>query len=250
MEKGASPSLHGDTLVVPWDHEGQSYVAALSAKDGNELWKVDRDEPTTWATPLITEFDGRTQVIMNGSNRVRSYDLADGSLIWECGGQVTNPIPTPIRDGDHVIVMTGYQGYAVQSIALNSKGDVTDSDKVRWSRNDSAPYIASGVMVDDRLYFTKSRDAIISSVNTETGDVVIDQERLSGLDSLYASLASAGGYIYAVGRNGTTCVIRNGDQFEVVATNELGEGIDASPAFVGNSLLLRGAKHLYCISIH
>lgn len=182
--EGASPALHGETLVVPWDHEGQSSVFGLNTRDGSVIWETKRDEPTTWATPLITEYDGVTQVIMNGTNKVCSYDLSDGSLLWECGGQVTNPIPTPIRDGHHVLVMTGYRGFAIQSIALNSKGDVTNTKQVRWTRNDAAPYVASGVLIENRLYITKSRDPILSILNAETGEVLVDQKRLPKLDGL------------------------------------------------------------------
>jgi outer membrane protein assembly factor BamB len=246
--EGASPALYENTLVVPWDHEGQSMLYALDATTGDELWKVERNESTTWSTPLITKYKDRVQVILNGSRRVCSYDLKDGNLIWECSGQASNPIPTPIRDGDHVIVMTGYQGYAIQSISLDSTGDVSDSDQVVWSRNDAAPYVPSGVLYDGTLYFTKSRDAIFSAVDPKDGRSIIDQERLPQLDGLYASLAAANGYVYAVGRNGTTAVLKHGDKFEVVAVNQLSEGIDASPVMVDDRLFLRGAKSLYCIA--
>lgn len=245
--EGASPALHKDILVVPWDHEGQSFIVALDTRDGSEKWRVDRDEPTTWATPLITEYQGTTQVITNGTNRVRSYDLSNGELIWECAGQVSNPIPTPIRDGDYVLVMTGYRGFAIQSIALDAKGDVTDTDKVRWVRNDAAPYVSSAVLYKGTLYLTKSRDAILSAVKADDGEVIIDQERLPQLDGLYASLAAANDHVFAVGRNGTTSVIKHSPTFEVVSSNRLDEGIDASPVFIGKTLLLRGAAHLYCL---
>ncbi len=137
--EGSSPALHGDTLVVNWDHEGQSFIAALNAKTGETRWQVDRDERTTWATPFITEHKGRVQVITNASKRVRSYDLATGELIWECGGQAGNPIPSPFRLGDLVYCMTGYQGFAVYAIPLDSKGDITGTDKIAWKRTDTGP---------------------------------------------------------------------------------------------------------------
>src|SRR5690606_5178233 len=111
--EGTSPALHKDTLVITWDHEAQSFITALNAKTGETLWKVERDEPTTWATPLVVEHKGRTQVITNGTNRVRSYDLKTGELIWECGGQATNPIPSPLLMDELAFCMTGYRGYAV-----------------------------------------------------------------------------------------------------------------------------------------
>jgi outer membrane protein assembly factor BamB len=245
--EGTSPALHRNTLVITWDHEGPSFIAALDAATGQTRWQVARDEPTTWATPLIVEADGRAQVITNGTNRVRSYDLESGELIWECGGQASNPIPSPVALEDIAFCMTGFRGYAMYAIPLSARGDITDTDKVVWSRDDAAPYVASPVLYDGHLYFTKSRDAILASVDARTGATVLSQSRLPGLDSLYASLVGAADRIYVVGRNGTTVVLKHGPELDVLATNVLEEGIDASPAIVGNQLFLRGEKHLYCI---
>lgn len=245
--EGGSPALHGNTLVIPWDHEGQSKLFAVNAETGEEKWSVDRDEPTTWSTPLITEFKGKVQVITNGTNRVRSYDLETGKVIWECGGQVTNPIPTPIRFGDSVIVATGYRGFSIMSIKLDSQGDVTDTAQVNWKRSDAAPYVSSPVLYDNRLYFTKSRDAIYSVVNANTGDVILAPSRLEGIDSTYASPIAANGHIYFAGRNGTVVVLSAGDKPNVVAVNNLEETIDASPVALGKQLFIRTVKHLYCI---
>ena len=245
--EGSSPAVHGDTVVVPWDHEGQSFIVALDAKTGDEKWKKQRDERTTWATPLIVEHEGRTQVITNG-HQVRSYDLANGDLIWECGGQVDNPIPSPVLMGDHVICMTGYKGNSVYAISLDSKGNVTDSDKVKWHRNDAAPYVPSPVLYKGQLYFLKSNNGILSSVNATTGKATIEQSRLAGIRSVYSSPVAAADRIYLTGRDGSTLVLRHSDKLEVLATNKLGEPVDASPAIVGNELFLRGAKHLFCIA--
>ena len=81
-----------------WDHEGDDFIVALDASTGDEKWRVPRDEPSTWATPLIVEAGGRTQVVTSGENRIRSYDLATGELIWECGGLGSNPIASPVDD--------------------------------------------------------------------------------------------------------------------------------------------------------
>ena len=98
--EGTSPVLHGDSLVVNWDHEGDSFITCLNTESGEPKWRVSRDEGSTWSTPLVVEHDGITQVITNAKNRTRSYDLTTGKLVWECGGQESNPIPSPIvRDG-------------------------------------------------------------------------------------------------------------------------------------------------------
>lgn len=244
--EASSPALHGETLVVPWDHEGQSFLAALDASTGQILWKTDRDEPTTWATPLIVEHQGQDQVVTNGTT-VRSYDLQTGNLIWSCGGQVSNPIPCPIRKDGTVFCMTGYRGNAVYAISLDGKGDVTDSDDVIWSRSDAAPYVSSAALYQGRIYLTKGRTGILSILDAETGRPIVNQHRLNGMDSLYASPVAAAGRVYFSSRDGTTVVIRAADAVEILATNQLGETIDASPAIVDNQLFIRGAKHLFCI---
>ncbi|MBL8891960.1 MAG: PQQ-binding-like beta-propeller repeat protein [Planctomycetaceae bacterium] len=245
--EGSSPSVYGDTVVVPWDHEEQSALIALNAKTGEEKWRVDRDERTTWATPLITPFGDRVQVIVNGS-RVRSYDLENGNLIWECGGQVGNPIPSPVRYGDHVICMTGYQGYAIVSMALDSQGDITDSKKVAWTGGGAAPYVPSPALYEERLYFVKSNNPVMVVRDVKTGKIIVDETRLPKMRAIYASPVAADGKIYFCSREGVVVVIKHGDSGEVLAVNEMGEPIDASPAIVGNQMFIRGEKHLYCIT--
>ncbi|QDS94992.1 outer membrane biogenesis protein BamB [Roseimaritima multifibrata] len=246
--EASSPALHNGILVVPWDHEGDSFLVALDGKTGEEKWRTARDEPTTWATPLITDFDGGSQVITNGTNRVRSYDLANGDLIWECGGQVTNPIPTPVRFEDNVICMTGYRGYAIYSIPLSSKGDLTDTDRVSWVEEDAAPYVPSPVLYKGQLYFNKSNTGVLVSRQAKTGELVIEPTRLPEISSIYASPVAANDHIYVTGRDGTTVVLKHGDTMQVVATNKLDDSVDASPAIVGDEIFIRSKSHLYCIA--
>lgn len=245
--EGSSPALHDGTLVLLWDHEGPSAIFALDAATGETRWEKPRDEPTTWNTPYITEHAGGRQVITNGTNRTRSYDLATGELLWECGGQATNPIPSPVVLNETAFVMTGYRGYAVYAIPLSARGDLTDSDKIVWRRTDAGPYISSPLLFDETLYFTKSRDAILYSVEALTGSAKIDGQRIPQLGTLYASPVGAAGRIYFCDRNGTTTVLKHGDEVEVLAVNKLPEVLDASPALVGRQMFLRGDTHLYCI---
>ncbi len=245
--EGASAAIYGDTLVVPWDHEGESFIAALDAATGETKWTVDRDERTTWATPLIVEHSGTTQVITNGYNKVRSYDMKSGKLIWECGGQVQNPIPTPMLFDGHVICMTGYQGNSIMSISLDSRGDVTDGREVAWSRRDAAPYVPTGVLYDDTVYHTKSLQGVFRSLDAKTGEPVIEQTRLPDIEQVYASLVAADDKIFVTGRDGTTVVVKHGPELEVLATNAVGEAVDATPALVDNQILIRGEQHLFCI---
>ncbi len=246
--EGASPSLAGDLLFINWDNEGQSYLIALDKGSGEEVWKVKRDERTSWVTPTVVEVEGKQQVIMPGTNATRSYDAATGNLIWEAEGLTGNVIPTPVVGNDKVYVMSGYQGRSIQAIELSAKGDVSDSDAIVWSVRHSAPYVPSAVLSNGRLYVNKGNDAYYTCLDAETGEEIFRDESLEGIRGIYASPIAANGYIYVVGREGTTLVLKDADTFEIVATNKLGDRFDASPAIVDNELFLRGHDYLYCIS--
>jgi outer membrane protein assembly factor BamB len=246
--EGGSPALAGEHLIVPWDHEDQSKLYALDTKSGEIHWQVDRDEPTTWGTPLVTDAGGRTQVVMNGTQRVRSYDARDGSLIWECGGQAFNPVASPIRFGDLVCCTTGRRGFATSAMPLSATGDITGTDKVAWHRTDSGAYVASPVIYQGRLYHIKGTSAVVSCLDASSGEAVFGPSRLPGLRDIYASPVAAADRVYFSDRKGATVVLKHGDQLDVLATNTLDEGCDASLVLIGNQILLRGSKHLYCIA--
>ncbi|MEX2187357.1 MAG: PQQ-binding-like beta-propeller repeat protein [Pirellulales bacterium] len=246
--EGSSPALYGNAIVVNWDHEGDDFIAAFNVETGDELWRNERDEPTSWSTPLVVEHDGRPQVITSATNRVCGYDLASGTLLWECSGLTTNAIPSPVYADGVVYATTGYRGSALLAIKLGQTGDLTDTDSVLWKLERNTPYVPSPLLYGNRLYLFKSNDATLSCFDATTGKVLIDQVRLSGLRGAYASPVGAGDKVYLVGRNGTSMVIKNADKLETLATNELDEPIDASPAAVGKELFLRGHDSLYCIA--
>lgn len=133
--EGTSPALHGDKLVILWDHEGEDFIAALDKHTGRELWRQPRNEATSWTTPLIITHNGVTQVLVNGSSRIRSYALADGKQLWECGGMTQNVIPMPVADADTAYFMSGFRGAAALAIKLGGSGDLTGTEFIRWSHN-------------------------------------------------------------------------------------------------------------------
>ena len=245
--EATSPVVRDDSVVINWDHEDQSFIEVLDAATGETKWKVDRDEPTSWATPLIVEHAGRTQVITNGTNRVRSYDLATGAVIWQCGGQSVNAIPSPILAGETVFCMSGYRSSAALAIPLAATGDITDTDRVIWHHKQGTPYVPSPIIVDDSIYFTGSNTGILTCLDIRTGEPIFERQRLPELKGVYASPVAANGRIYFTDRDGTTVVIQHGRELEVLAINKLAEPMDASPAIVGDQIFLRTASHLYCI---
>lgn len=245
--EGASPALHGETLLVPADQEQGSCLWALDTRSGEPRWKSARDEPSTWTTPLVVDAGGATQVILNGTNAVRAYDLATGAELWRCGGQTVNAIPCVVSDGVRAFATSGYQGAACFALPLDRRGDLrAQPDGVLWSHARGTPYVPSPLLVDGRLYFLAANAGLLSCLDASTGEVLLDRERLE-LASVYASPLAAGGRLYVLGRDGTCVVLRHGERLEVLATNQLEGGFDASPVAVGRTLYLRSERHLYAL---
>ena len=246
--EGSSPALHGDTIVVNWDHEGEDFIVAFNKRTGKELWRQPRDEDTSWATPLVVEHDGKPQVITAATNRIRSYDLLTGKTVWECEGLTPNTIPSPVSADGMVYLTSGYRGNKLYAIRLGATGDVTDTEAIVWRHEKSTPYVPSPLLHDNRLYFFASNNGILSAFDVKTGKSLFGPDRIEGLQGVYSSPVAAAGKVYLVGRNGTAVVIKSGDQLEILATNRLDERMDASPAVAGRELFLRGHEHLYCIA--
>jgi outer membrane protein assembly factor BamB len=233
---------------VNWDDESDNdFIAAFDKATGKELWRKPRNEQTGWATPLILEYDGGKQVVMNATGKVRAYDLADGRELWSCSGQTANTVPTPVASTDTVYVTSGFRGSAVYAIALGRTGDLSGTDAVRWSRNKNTPYVPSPLLVDNLLYLVTSNNGVLTCLNAKTGEPYFDGERLEGITGIYASPVAAKGRVYVLGRNGVCLVLKQGPELEVLARNNIGERTDASLALVGNELFIRGHKSLFCI---
>jgi outer membrane protein assembly factor BamB len=246
--EAVTPVIHGGNLLLNWDQEVGSALICLDARTGKTRWKADRDEHTSWNTPLVVEPKGHAQVIVNGTKRARGYDLATGKELWACGGMTINAIPSPVSDGSVAYLMSGYTGSMACAIPLDASGDITQNDKVLWRYNKGTPYVPSPLLADGRLWFTQANEALLTTLDVRTGKPILDRVRLQGMKSLYASPVAAGGRVYLVARDGKTMVLKQGDKLEVLATNRLDDEIDASPAVVGKELFLRGENFLYCIA--
>jgi outer membrane protein assembly factor BamB len=245
--EGVSPALAGDRLIVNWDHEGQSFIVALDKQTGREIWRKNRDEQTSWTTPFIVEIEGKKQAIVAGTKKTRSYDVESGEVVWEASGQTANMIPTPVVGHGLVFLASGFRGNALQAIKLTAKGDVSGTGAIVWRHDRGTPYVPSTLLSGERLYFLKGNDAMISCFAAPTGKAHYEEERLEGLRGVYASPVGANGYVYILGRQGASVVIKDSPELTIVGRNKLDDRFDASPAIVGNHLYLRGHNNLYCI---
>jgi outer membrane protein assembly factor BamB len=247
--EGSTPALHGRHLVVVWDHQGQSFIVALDKRTGEELWRQNRDEIDTWATPLIVDVNGKAQVVTGAMNRITSYDLETGQVVWHSAGLTMNAIPSPVTENGVAILMSGFRGNSLKAIKLaDAKGDITGTAAVLWTQERDTPYVPSPLLYDGVLYFLKTNNGVITAVEAATGKPHYQVQRLDAVPEVFASPVGAGGRVYVTGRDGKTVVLKHGPSFEILATNSLDDGFDASPALVDREIYLRGYKFLYCIA--
>ena len=246
--EGSSPALFKDKIFVQWDHQGKSYMYALNKKTGEEIWKVERDEITSWATPLVVEVNGKAQVITSATNKVRSYDAETGQIIWECTGMTKNVIPNPLYADGILYLMSGFRGNALKAVDLaKAKGDITGSSAILWEYNQDTPYTPSAVLMDGKLYFLKANNGTMTCLNAKDGKVLYSNQKLDGISNIFSSPTGNMDKIY-VAATGIVDVVKAGSEFSLLSKNTLDDTFHASPVIVGNDLFLRGFTHLYCIS--
>jgi outer membrane protein assembly factor BamB len=246
--EGSSPALVGNIVIVIQDNNQASFIYAFDKKTGKELWKKSRDEGSSWTTPYVLEREGKTQIIVNGSKAVRSYDPKSGDVLWQCAGLGVNVIPMVVADERAVYAMSGQRTSPMGiAIRLGGSGDLTGTDAVLWNFTRGTPYVASPLLYGGNLYFFQHINAILTCLDAATGKPRYVQERLEGITSVYASPIGVNDRIYVVGREGTTLVLEKSKELKIIARNKLDDGFDASPAVVGDELFLRGRTHLYCV---
>jgi len=210
--EGSSPALYHDTLIVNRDNEDNSCIVALDKNTGKILWKKPREEGTSWSTPLIIERDGKAQAVVTATGKIRSYDVASGEVLWECGGLTRNVIPCPVADADMVYCMSGYSGFSLLAIRLGGTGNLTGTEAIAWRYTKNTPYVPSPLLSNGRLYFFASNNNVLTCLDAKTGRALIDAAKIEALQGVYASPVAAEGRVYLVGRNGTTVVIKEGDK--------------------------------------
>ncbi|MFT4549783.1 MAG: outer membrane protein assembly factor BamB [Verrucomicrobiales bacterium] len=186
--------------------------------------------------------------MISATTRIRSYNLDDGELIWECAGLSANVVATPVYGDGVLYAGSSYNTKSMVAIELDgAAGDLTDGDHVLWSRTKRTPYVPSPLLYDDALYFLGHYQAILTRVEAKSGEEPTGPFRLFGLRNLYASPAGADGRIYLADLEGRTLVVSHSETPKPLASNQLDDSFSASPVLVGDAILLRGRRFLYCI---
>ncbi len=249
---GASPVLHQDRIYLVNDNEKQSFLVALDKRTGQEIWRVDRAEKTSWSTPFVWENELRTEIITSATTKARSYDLS-GKLLWELGGMSSICIPQPVAGHGLLFVSSGYEfarPRPVYAIRPGASGDIslekgeTSNQFIAWHKESAGAYHPSPLVLGDYLYILESK-GLFSCFEARTGTAVYVKQRLGG--NYTASPWSCDGKIFCLSEDGDTHVIAAGPQFQLLGKNSLEEMSLATPAVAGERLLIRTFSKLYCI---
>ncbi len=250
--EGSSPALYGDTLVVNWDHEGQSSLVAFDTESGEVRWRNSRDEPTSWSTPIIAQQDGKPLVMVSATGAIRAHDLKTGKLVWECSGMSNNVVATPVAGLDMFFAGSSYEKQAMLAIRLpGAHGDLAQGERkhIAWYKRRRTPYVPSLLLSGEWLYYLQHYQGLLSRVDAQTGAEPERPLKLPGIRDVYASPVAAAGRIYVVDRSGETVVISEGEGAHILARNRLDDSFSASPAVVDDEFFLRGDHWLYCLGL-
>lgn len=247
MGPGTSPVLYENLLILQADQEyGEgSFIAAVDKKNGKEVWRVERDQRRSWATPLLIKTSQRTELVTSGPNKIISYDPATGRELWRAPGVISNPIPSPVTGQGLVFVTAGSDAKRAFAIRLGGSGDLEGTTNVVWSYEKGTAYVPSPILYNEYLYLITDAGAI-TCLEAATGKVIY-QTRIPMAASFTASPVAFEGKIMFVSEDGDSFILKAGPVPEILNANGLGEPVYASPAIVAGRILIRGQSNLYCI---
>ncbi len=252
----ASPVVFDGQVIVVYDNKDESWIAAFDAATGNDRWRKPRDETHSWATPLIWENDVRTEIVVPGKKRNRSYSL-DGNVLWEFDGRMSNlVIPSPFVAHDLCYIASGYIGdrhrptFAIRPGATGNiapDGKFSSSEHIAWYQAQASSYNPTQIVYGDHLYTLYDR-GFLTCHNAKTGEEVYSKRRFEPRGSFTASPWAYNGHLFFLSEDGLTYVVKAGPEFEIVGTSDLAELSLSTPSIAGDRLLIRTASAVYCLT--
>jgi outer membrane protein assembly factor BamB len=242
---GGSPVLFEDLILLLCDQDQgeHSFLAAVSAQDGKVVWKLDRNNQITWTTPVLVDAKGRKQLIVPSTEDVVAYDPRTGKQLWRGEGLGGNVVHTPVAGHGMVYVSTGYPNKKTMGIRLDpAQGE----PRVAWKYEKGTGYIPSPILYGDYIYLLTGA-GLLTCLDAQTGEPKYEGKRFPTPAQFVASPVAFDGKVLITSQDGDTYVVKAGPQHQVLGTNPLGEQVFASLALVGDSIYVRGEKHLYRI---
>jgi outer membrane protein assembly factor BamB len=252
----SSPIIHRDKVIVQCDTQNKDFLLALDIQTGETVWKAEREELPSWGTPTIVSGAGREELVTNASNFIRGYDPATGKELWRLGGSSKITAPTPIFTDDLIVVASGRRPEApLFVIRAGASGDITlqggqsSNGSIVWSRQQRGPYMPTPLIYQGLLYII-SNQGILDSYELRSGKEIYRQRIFHQGGGFSASPVAADGRIYLSSEDGDVFVVKAGGNFELLATNPMGERLMATPALSEGTLFIRGEHTLFAVSAY
>lgn len=251
---GASLVIHEGRLIVQADVQKDSFIAVLDVKTGKTLWQRPRNEVPTWSTPTVVRVGESQHVVCNGWKEIAAYDLADGTPIWTMTGLGDIPVPTPIAGHGLIFITSSHGGgtplYAIDPTKaredISLKDGATSNEAIVWSSERGGSYIPTPLLIGDLLFVTKDNGVLVA-YDARTGTRKYQKRLGRGGSGFTASPVASGGHAFVSAESGKIYVVRAAETFELVAKNDVGEAVMATPAIADGTLYVRGQKHLFAL---
>ena len=255
----ASPVVHDGRVFVVHDNEGQSFVAAVDARTGKHLWRMERDikapQGSGWSSPFLWKHDQRTELIVIGRQHAIAYAPDTGKELWRLRGLTGQSTPTPVAGEGLLYLATGSQGEnnrPVFAVRPGASGDISlakgeeQNAFVAWMHPRASAYTSSPLVYRGRIYVVND-NGILTVFDSQTGKEVYKARAGGAGNTFSASPWAADGKVYLLSEDGHTFVIEAGDKYVEVAKNSLDEMSLASPALAPDTLFIRTQTKLYRI---
>jgi outer membrane protein assembly factor BamB len=251
----SSPIIHDGVVIIQADVQKDSFLAAVDAATGKELWRTSRDDVPTFGTPAVVPYTAggakSLQVVVNGWHHIGGYDFKTGKELWRLKGGGDIPVPTPVMS-DGLIVITNAHGQArpIYAIRPDASGDITDNHKsIAWTVDRAGNYMETPLLDAGLGYFCFD-NGILTVYQLATGEKLYQQRLGGGTSGFTSSPVAVADRLYITNEDGHTYVLAKGREYKVLSENELGETVMATAAISGDVLYLRGRKHLFAIAAH
>lgn len=248
----SSPVIHGHMVIIQADVQKDSFLAAPDIKTGKELWRTPRHDVPTFGSPSVAPYTAGGakgwQVVVNGWKHIGGYDLKTGKELWSLKGVGDIPVPTPVfADGLVVITNAHGRGRPIYAIRTDAAGDITDNKSaIAWTEPRGGNYMQTPLL-DDGLACFCFDSGVLSVYKMATGERQYQQRLGGGTSGFTSSPVAAGGHLYITNEEGHSYVLALGAEYKLLAENEIGETVMATPAIAGGVLYMRGGKHLFAI---
>ena len=248
----SSPIIHDNMVIIQADVQQDSFLGAFDIRTGKELWRTPRNDVPTFGTPAVVPYTAGGakgwQVVVNGWKHIGGYDLKTGKQLWSLKGGGDIPVPTPVfLDGLIVITNAHGQGRPIYAIRTDAAADITQSHAgIAWSQERAGNYMQTPLLLGGLGYFCFDT-GVLSVYQMATGERLYQQRLGGGTSGFTSSPVAAGDHLYITNEDGHSYVLALGREYKLLAENELGETVMATPAISEGLLYIRGGKHLFAV---